>query len=367
MKTFTLQSCLTALILTISLSLSAQMQAPRGSQQATVIQRVGITDITITYSRPSVRDREIWGALVPYGMNNLGFGTATASPWRAGADENTTITFSHGVQVEGKSIAAGTYGLHLEVKPNNEATLILSHNATSWGSYFYDPAEDALRADISSKEAPFHELLTYEFNEVTPTTATASLVWEKKAFPFTISVSVTDIVLSQFKKDAKGQVGFTRQNWEQAANFALNNGGDLNEALTWIDNAIAGQFYSQKDFNNMSIKAQILTKMGKTDKANAVMDEALGIANIFQVHQYGRTLIANGDTDKAMEVFKMNAEKNKDQWPVHYGMARAHSAKGDYKTALKHLKIALGNAPNDASKGRVQANIEKLEKGEDIN
>jgi len=367
MKQLNTIKVLVCLFLFVGFNANAQINTPNASPKAKVSQRVGISDVAIKYSRPAVNDRPIWGNLVPYGMNNLGFGTSTAAPWRAGANENTTITFSHDAKVEGKSIKAGTYGLHIEVKPDNKATLILSHDADAWGSFFYDPSKDALRADITMVDTPHRELLTYEFNEVAGNSATAILVWEKKGFPFSISFDVTNIVLDDWRQKAKGQSGFQRQNWEQAANFALNNGGDLNEALGWIDSAIAGQFFSQKTFNNLQIKAQILTKLGKTDEANTVMDEALSMATIFQVHQYGRTLIANGKVDKAFEVFSMNAEKNKGQWPVHYGMARAYSAKGDFKKALEHLRKALENAPNDASKSRVQANIEKLENNEDIN
>ncbi|WP_460218587.1 DUF2911 domain-containing protein [Psychroserpens sp. MEBiC05023] len=363
----TITTLFVCIMLSLSFSTYAQLNTPRGSQQATVSQRVGVSDVSITYSRPSVNDREIWGKLVPYGMNNLGFGTSTAAPWRAGANENTTITFSHDAKIEGKAIKAGTYGLHLEVKPDNTATLILSNDADAWGSYFYDDTKDALRAEIKSVSVPHHELLTYEFDNVKPNSATASLLWEKRAFPFEVSFDVTDIVLNDWRQKSKGQAGFQRQNWEQAANFALNNGGDLNEALGWIDSAISGQFFSQKTFNNLQIKSQILNKLGKTEDALAIMDEALPLATILQVHQYGRTLIAGGQTDKALAVFKMNAEKNADVWPTHYGLARGYSAKGDYKTALKHLKKALVNAPNEASKGRVQANIDKLEKNEDIN
>ena len=346
---------------------NAQLNTPRGSQNASVSQTVGITKIYINYSRPSVNDREVWGKLVPYGMNNLGFGTATESPWRAGANENTIIKFTDDVTIQGQELSAGKYGLHMEVHEDGKATVIFSKDHSAWGSFFYDPSEDALRVDVETKTIPHTEQLTFDFINVDATSATAVLNWEKKQIPFKIEVDVTNIVLADIRNELKGQQGFNRQNWEQAANFALNNGGDLDEALAWVDGAIAGQFFSQKTFTNLQIKSNILTKQGKEDEASAVMDEALPMATIFQVHQYGRTLIGQGKKDKALEVYKMNAEKNKDTWPVHYGLARAYSARGEYKTALKHLKMALGNAPNDASKGRVQANIVKLEKGEDIN
>lgn len=354
-------------VLSVSSNSFAQLNTPRGSQRATVTQRVGTTDISIDYSRPSVNGREIWGQLVPYGMNNLGFGTSTAAPWRAGADENTTITFTNDVKVEGKSIKAGTYGLHIEVKPDDKATLILSTDTKAWGSFFYDPSHDALRADITTKTVPHRELLTFEFNTVTPNSTVASLVWEKKEFPFTIEVDVPTIVLNDFRQQLIGQPGFQRQSWEQAATFALNNGANLDEALGWINNAIEGQFYSQKTFANLQVKSQILDKMGKATEAAALMDEALQLATVFEVHQYGRILIAQGKKDKALQVFKMNAEKHKNTWPVDVGLARGYSALGDYKKALKHLKIALTRVPDEANKRAIETNLAKLAKGEDIN
>ena len=356
MKNINLIKIFVCLFFAFNLSAFAQINTPRGSQQATVSQRVGITDISITYSRPSVNGREVWGKLVPFGMNNLGFGTSTAAPWRAGANENTTITFSHDAKVEGKSIKAGTYGFHIEVKDNDNATIILSHDNKAWGSFFYDASKDALRADIKTTTVPHKELLTYEFNTITPNSAVASLVWEKKAFPFTIEVDVSTIVLNEFRDKSIGQTGFQRQNWEQAANYALNNGGDLNEALSWIDNAIAGQFYSQKTFNNLAIKAQILNKMGKKDEYIAMIEEAAGMANMNQLNNIGYQLLGAKDYDRALKYFKLNVANNPENANVHDSLGECYKTMGDKKNAIKYLKksLSLNPAPN------VKANSEKL-------
>lgn len=367
LKTTHIASVAVLMLFMLTTTAFAQINTPRGSQKATVSQTVGTSEVSVNYSRPRVNGREIWGKLVPYGMNNLGFGTAKESPWRAGANENTIITFSHDATVEGKAIKAGTYGLHMDVKQNGSVTIIFSSNSTSWGSYFYKPSEDVLRVDVTSKEIPFEELLTFDFVEVKPNSTTLALQWGKKEIPFTIGFNVKDIVLADIRDKMRDQPGFNRQTWEQAANYALNNGGDLDEALTWINNAIAGQFYSKQTFANTQIKAAILMKQNKKEEALAAMDKILPSATVFEIHQYGRQLIGQGMNDKAMEVFKYNAKKNKGTWPVHYGLARAYSAKGDHKSAAKHLKKALENAPNAASKGRVQANLDKANKGESIN
>lgn len=356
MKANSITNIITGVLCVLSTSIYAQLNAPRGSQMATVSQRVGITDISITYSRPSVNGREIWGKLVPYGMNNLGFGTATAAPWRAGANENTTITFSDDVKVEGKDIKAGTYGFHVEVKPDNKATIILSKDANSWGSFFYDEKNDALRAEVKTKTAPYTELLSYEFNTVTPTSTTASLIWEKKEIPFTIEVPVSNIVLSSMREDLKGQKGFVRRNWEQAAGYALNNGGDLDEALGWINNAIAGQFYSQKTFNNLSIKAQILNKQGKTMEYVLLMDEASAMANKRQLNTLGYQMLNGKDYERALKYFKKNIKNYPDDPNGYDSLGECYKTMGDKKYAIKYLKKSLSLNPP----ANVKANSEKL-------
>ncbi len=365
---FTYMVLVIGAIFMTTFSANSQINTPRASQMATVSQTIGTSTVSIEYSRPSVQGREIYGTpIVHYGYQNLGFGTSTAAPWRAGANENTKITFSHNMKVNGREIKAGTYGLHIAVKEDNTATIIFSKNSTSWGSFTYDEAEDALRVDVNTVTVPETELLTFNFDEVSADKARVMLSWEKKGFPFTVEVPVTEIVMADIRNSLRGQPGFNIQTWQQAANFALNNGGDLDEALGWIDAAIAGNFFSKKTFANLMIKSAILAKMEKQNEALTLMDENLDLGSIFEVHQYGRQLITMGLKDKAMEIFEYNANKNKDTWPVHYGLARGYSAKGDYKKALKHLEKAHTNAPNAASKGRVAANIEKLKNKEDIN
>jgi len=354
-------ACTLVFALCIStLSIQAQINQPRGSQQATVSQRVGTSDVSITYSRPSVNGRDVYGNLVPYGMNNLGFGTSTAAPWRAGANENTTITFSHDAKVEGKDIKAGTYGLHIEVKEGDQAILILSHDANAWGSFYYDASHDALKADITTKTVPSREVLTFEFNTVAPTSTVASLVWGTREFPFTIAFAVSDIVLNEFRDKSIGNLGFNRQNWEQAANFSQNNEGDLNEALGWIDGAIAGNFYSQKTFNNLAIKGQILNKMGKTDEYDALLDEAAGMANVGQLNALGYQMLGAKDNEKAIKYFKQNVESNPENANGYDSLGDGYKAAGDSKNAIKNYKKALTLNPAANVKAASEASLKEL-------
>ena len=356
----TITSLVIGVLLCVSFSATAQLNTPRGSQMASVMQRVGTTDITITYSRPSVNGREIWGKLVPYGLTNLGFGTSKAAPWRAGANENTTITFTHDAKVEGKAIAAGTYGLHINVKDADNATIILSKDKDAWGSYFYDPANDALKADVKLKDIDHTELLTYDFDEVTKNSTTAALKWEKKAIPFKIEVDVTKIVLEDIRGQFKGQKGFTRQNWEQAARFALNNDGDLDEALGWINAALEGQFFSQKTVNGLAIKAQILQKKGDTEGFGTTMDEAVTLANPNQINRMGYAMINSKDYERAVKYFSINVKNDPKNANWHDSLGEGYKAKGDTKAAIKHFKKSLALNPPANIKANSEKNLKEL-------
>src|SRR6266436_6812837 len=176
---------------------ATELNLPTLSQRAVVTQRIGLTDITIVYYEPSVGGREIWGKTIPYGK-----------VWRAGANQNTTITFADDVSVEGKPLAAGIYGLH--VIPNEDHwTIIFSKNSTSWGSFSYDEKEDALRVTTKPQAADFREALTYTFEDLKPESAAATLRWDKLAVPFHISVDVKAITERSIRNQLRNTGGFT--------------------------------------------------------------------------------------------------------------------------------------------------------------
>lgn len=343
-------------IFLLSTPASAQLNLPQGSQKATVTQRVGISDISITYSRPSVNGREIWGKLVPYGMNNLGFGTAKESPWRAGANESTTISFTDNVSIEGKEVNAGTYGLFMVVHENDMVDIILSSNSTAWGSYFYKPEEDIIQVSVKSNKTTHTELLTYDFIAFDKTSTTAALQWGEKEINFKIEVPVTEIVLNDIRLKLEGSAGFSNQSWVQAANYSLNNGGDLNEALQWVDASISGNFFSKKSYNNLLAKSRILTKMGKTEEALAYVDEASLMANKNQLNAMGYQMLNQKQNDLAIKFFKMNVKNNPKDPNVYDSLGEGYKAIGDNKNAIKNLKksLSLNPPPN------VKANSEKL-------
>ncbi|MBV6647962.1 MAG: DUF2911 domain-containing protein [Cyclobacteriaceae bacterium] len=351
---------------------------PSGNNQRSIVkQYIGsVVWVKIDYRSPDVdgRDGKIWGQLVPYGLNSLGFGASTAdnpSPWRAGANENTTIEFSHDVQVQGKDLAAGKYGLHMIPEESGPWTIIFTNESGAWGSFYYNPSQDALRVEATPEDADHQEWLTYEFVDRQPDAATVALLWEKKKIPFTISVPKNnEYIKAKLENELLGVNGFNYLNWVGASNWA-SNAGFHDTAIQWAENAITAPFVGQRDYTSLSNKATVLGRAEKSAEADAAMDEALNhaTATALQIHGYGRGLIARDRKEKALEVFQLNYKKFKGAWPTNYGLARGYSAVGNHKQALKYLKIALKNVPegDTVNPPLIEANIKKLEKGEDIN
>src|SRR5271156_4187433 len=237
-----LMAAVTGIMPGVTSAQSFVLDLPLGSQRAEVSQRIGITDVTIDYHRPLVNDRKIWGALVPYGK-----------VWRAGANENPTITFSDPVSIEGKPLDKGTYGLHM-IPDANEWTIIFSKNSTSWGSFSYDQPEDALRVTVKPRAADMHNALTYDFDQLQPDSAVVVLEWEKIAVPFKVSVNVHELVEASLKKQLRGLSQYTWMSWDDAANYLLGEKVDLNDALTYSNKSIE----IEDRFDNEMTKSKVL-------------------------------------------------------------------------------------------------------------
>jgi len=327
-----------------------ELRLPTLSQRAVTTQRIGLTDITIDYCRPLVGGREIWGKAVPY-----------SQVWRAGANENTTISFTDDVSVEGHAVPAGTYGLHV-IPTADQWTIILSKNSTSWGSFSYDEKEDATRVTVKPHAAEFEEALTYTFEELKPDSAAATLRWEKVAVPFHISVDVNAVVLRSIQNQLRNTGGFTWAGFDEAANWLIDANQNLDQAMKWEDRSIQ----LEERFENLLGKSMILEAQGKKQEAEAMKTKALDIANGLQLHFYGRSLQQRKKQDEGFAVFKVNVKKHPNEWYAHGELARMASAKGDFDTASKEMKLALPSAP-DVAKPGIQRIIARLEKKEDIN
>ena len=357
------------LLSTFSFAQNLTVPPNGGNKKASVSEIIGITNVSIHYDRPGVKGREgkIWGGLVHIGFKDLGFGTSKAAPWRAGANENTTFTFSNDVMIEGKPLKAGTYGFFIAMG-ESDATIIFSNNSTSWGSFFYNEAEDALRVTV--KTAALNESverLKYEFMDQTENSAVVALIWEKLKIPFKIEVDYVKTQIESFRRELRSGEGFGPDVWVQAANFCVEHNTNLDEALVWCDYAINGQFVGQKNFKTLSAKASVLNKMNKTADADAMMKEAMPLATMQELHQYGRQLMRQKRFAEALEAFKLNAQKNPNVFTTNMGLMRGYSATGDYKNALKYAKAAQLQAPDKGNKDALEKFIPMLEAGKDIN
>ena len=355
----------------------ALTQPPSGdNQKSKVIQWMGPVQVSVTYNSPDVhgpngedRKGHIWGELVHFGYIDQGFGPAKAAPWRAGANENTIITFSHDVKVEGKDLKAGSYGLFLGVSKEGPWTWIFSKNTSSWGSYFYDQKEDALRVDVTPKDAEYTENLTYGFDDRKGNSAIAFLQWENKKIPFKIEVpNVNELYVSKMRDELRSSPGFDPRNFSAAAQFSAQNKINLEEALVWADNAMNPNLGGTEDFNALSTKASVLRALNRNAEADVVMDKAVKIPGtpVQQIHQYGRGLLAAGQKEKAMEVFQYNAKMHpEEKFTPNVGLARGYTAMGDKKNAIKYWEIAIKNLPDNQKPNiaSYEGELRKLKEG----
>ena len=349
---------------------------PNGdNEHAEVTQWIGPVKISIDYHGPKVhnpanndRTGHIWGELVHYGFVDEGFGPTKGSPWRAGANESTSITFSHDVKVEGKDLKAGTYALFLDVEKTGPWNWIFSSHL-GWGSFQYDPQDDVLRVAVTPQDAPFTEFLTYGFDERRPDSTVAYLQWEKKRIPFKIEVpNVKELYVAKMRQELQSWPGFNYQDWQTAAQFCADNKLNLEEALSWADKAINAPFrgatIGHEDFSTLSTKAAVLDAMDRKADADAAMQKALRLpgTDAYSIYAYGMGILGKGDQAKAMNVFILNQQQHpQDKFWTSLGLARAYTALGDKKNAIANWEIVMRNIP-DNLKNRTAAYEAALKK-----
>jgi len=338
-----------ALTLFIAFTLTAFTQTvtvPRNpSPASSVSQTIGISTITVNYSRPSVKGRDIWGALVPYGLT-VQAANQEPAPWRAGANENTVITFSHAAKVEGKDVPAGSYGLFFTINNDDTGEVILSKDYRSWGAFHYDSKQDQARAPIKVRAHEMTELLTYDFINLTKNSGELVLNWEKKQFPVKIEFATDDIVLANAKEELKSVQGFTWMGWNSTANYALQNNGNTEEALKWVDQSIT----MNKNFTNLMTKAGLLKKQGKTEEATKIENDAMATGSVQELNAYGYQLINQGKMDEAIAVMETMCKRFPDDANAFDSLGEAYALKGDKENAIKNFKKSLSMNPPEATR-----------------
>jgi hypothetical protein len=273
-------------------SADAQLRLPRPSQKASVTQTIGVTDITITYSRPGVKGRPIFGdppkdayakgeATLddqnkrPEGMVIVPFGHV----WRTGANEATQFVTSDDIMINGQKLAAGAYSLHT-IPGRDEWTVVFNGAANQWGSFDYDPKKDTLRVKVKPQWVKDNqEWLAYTFDPVTDNSATVNIRWEKVNVPFTIGV---DVVATTLARAREAVAAAKPDDWRtplNAAGYARQN-GDNDDAAKWYQQSLAvvdASIAQKETFQNLSAKANILLAGGRKDEGLAVADKAIAL------------------------------------------------------------------------------------------
>ncbi|MBP9119784.1 MAG: DUF2911 domain-containing protein [Ignavibacterium sp.] len=327
------------LLFVISISAQQNLTTPQASQKASISQRIGLTDIEVIYHRPTVNNRVVWGGIVPYDQ-----------VWRAGANENTTISFSTDVMVENKKVTAGTYGLHM-IPTKNTWTIILSKDNAAWGSFFYNEKNDAVRFTVTPATNDFQEWLSYSFDQLSAKATTLTLKWEKLSVPIKIEVDVNETVIASMEKELTGIPGFFWQGWNQIALYALTNNYNLEKASAWVERSIG----INKNLTNLMTKSLILESMGKSQEAEKFKKEAFALPGIdeAQVNALGYQLMGIGKTEEALKVFEKNTVDHPDSWNAWDSLAEGLLTKGDRVKSKQLYEKALGMAP-DNQKDRIK-------------
>jgi hypothetical protein len=329
----------------------SELSLPDVSQLAVTKQRVGLTDITITYHRPLVNGRKIWGGLVPLG-----------EVWRAGANENTTIEFSDPVSVEGQPLAKGIYGLHM-IPTTDSWTVIFSKMASAWGSYTYSQGEDALRVTVKARPNEMEEALEYEFEDLKPDSATVTLKWEKLAVPFKVAINDAEGTVANIRNQMRGRAQYEWEAPNQAAQFLVTKKSDLDDALKWVNLSIQ----NEERFENLTTKADVFKAMNKPDDAKKAWDQALAKTTAPQLYSYGRRLQSEKKDAEAMEIFKEVAKRYPESPFGHLANARMKSAVADFAGAAEDVKKAQAVAISDQQRTALKTLIDRLQAKQDIN
>ncbi|MGV3539695.1 MAG: DUF2911 domain-containing protein [Rufibacter sp.] len=250
MKTFA--SFLLLFCLNLAVFAQTQLKLPQASPRNKVTYTIGMTEVTINYSAPGVKDREIWGKLVPYGQI-----------WRAGANEATTITFSTNARMQQETIPAGTYGLYLLPQDASTWFLVLSKQTNLWGTEGYDPKQDLFRLPFTPEAAPFHETLQYTIKDIQPNVGRLTLNWADKQLVMPIRVETHAHAMQSIKESLASAEKNDWSAYAQAVNYLIQQNQDHEQALTWINQSLA----IEENFYNTWLKAKLLAQKEEYETA----------------------------------------------------------------------------------------------------
>jgi Protein of unknown function (DUF2911) len=309
------------------------LNLPEESQEVFLQQHIGLSDISIRYHSPLTNNRKIFGGLVPY--NTI---------WRAGANENTIISFSHDVLVENNLLKAGTYGLHM-IPTETEWVIIFSTDNGAWGSYYYRASADALRINSLPTDAPSQNWLSYSFINPLPNQVTIQLRWEKISIQFQVAVKGAEqLVFENIQRQLTTRNGFFWEGYAEAAQHCLANNHHLTEAMNWINKSIS----LKTNYRNLMIKSRLYKKLNQPDSAAYFSEAAfsqllteLSIASESEINNTGYNYLRARLSKEALQIFKMNVQKHPASWNALDSYAETLLANGNKKEAAKYYQLAL--------------------------
>ena len=320
------------------------LDLPRESQHGMVMQRIGTTDISVNYHRPSVKGRKIWGDLVPYG-----------EVWRSGANENTTFITKDDITIEGHKLAAGTYGLHT-IPTATTWTVIFSNDHTAWGSFKYDQKKDALRVTVTPRTGTMTEQVTYDIADVTSTGATLLLRWEKLEVPIGIGVDVHALVVAQLDDQLRGLSSFGWEAGYEAAHYCHAERLAPEKAMKWVDMSVA----IAPNFENQTLKATMLEEQGKTAEAEAIRKQMIDGATNAQLNAYAYGLMNQGKKAEAVKMFELNAKRHADDPNAYDSLGEGYMNNDQNADAIKSFKKSLSMSPPDGVRANSIKCLKKL-------
>jgi tetratricopeptide (TPR) repeat protein len=317
---------------------------PQASPEARVSQKVGLTDIEVTYHRPALKGRKAWGGLVPYGQ-----------VWRAGANENTVVAFSTPVQVGATTLPAGRYGLHM-LPTEGAWTVIFSSQAKAWGSFSYDAKEDVARVQVTPVAAESTERLAFTFDDPTEKDVTLSLRWEKLRVPIPMAVDTNQLVVASLRDQLRGLPRFFPEPWNAAGGWCLRRDLNLPEAEAWIDRSLA----MKESYPALRNKALLLEKKGDAKGAEALQQKALAIATEVEINNQGYNLLGVKKVDEAIVLFQKNVKDHPESWNALDSLAEAYALKGDKAQAEALYRRAHDMTKAEDQRARIQGELAKL-------